>query len=392
MQNNFDEIIDRRQSGALKYCALQERYGDPNLIPLWVADMDFATPPFIIDAMRRRLEHPIFGYTQEPKAWRNAIVAWADSHYHWAIQPDWIKFIPGIVKGIGMAVNVFTALGDKIIIQPPVYHPFRLVPQLNGRQVVCNPLLLADGRYSINFEQLEHLAADPACKMLILCNPHNPGGRVWLRSELAQVAAICHRHNVLVVSDEIHCDMVLWGGTHIPFASVSPEAANNSITFQAPSKTFNIAGLASSLAIVPGEKVRKQFLDWLDANELGEADIFAHIAAAAAYSPEGEAWRQEMLRYVEGNILAVEQFCAEQLPQIKPQRPGASFLVWLDCRDLGLSHKDLVALFVDKAHLALNDGAMFGTEGSGFMRLNVGCPRALLMQALSQLKSAISNH
>lgn len=388
---NFDEIIDRSQSGAIKYCALQERYGASDLTPLWVADMDFATPPFIIDELRRRLEHPILGYTQEPKAWRNAIIEWTKGHYGWSVEPDWIRFIPGIVKGIGMAVNVFTSPRDKVIIQPPVYNPFCYVPQLNGRRVAYNPLLLGeDGRYSINFAQLEQTAADPECKMLILCNPHNPGGRVWTRSELAQVADICYRHGVLVVSDEIHCDLVLWGGQHTPFATVSPEAAENSITFQAPSKTFNIAGLVSSLTIVPSPKVRKQFFGWLDANELGQADIFAHIAAAAAYTPQGDAWRRELLHYVEGNIEAVEQFFATQLPQIKPLRPDASFLIWLDCRALGLSQDALLHLFVNKARLALIDGTVFGIEeGTGFMRLNVGCPRALLMQALSQLKSAI---
>ena len=296
--------------------------------------------------------------------------------------------IPGIVKGIGMVVNFFVKEDEKVIIQPPVYHPFRLTPQGNGRQVVYNPLREeADGTYSMDFDNLEAVT-DEKCRVLLLSNPHNPGGIVWNRETLVRLADFCYKHHILVVSDEIHCDMALWGNKHIPFASVSAEAAACSITFGAPSKTFNIAGVVSSYAIVPNEEIRRPFYRWLEANELNEPTLFAPIATLAAFS-QGEAWRQEMLHYIEGNIRLVMEFCMVHVPQIKPLCPQASFLVWLDCRKLGLNHEQLVNLFVDRAHLALNDGEMFGPGGEGFMRMNVASPRSVIRQALEQLAEAV---
>jgi cystathionine beta-lyase len=301
-----------------------------------------------------------------------------------------MSFIPGIVKGIGMAINVFVKEDEKVIIQPPVYHPFRLTPLGNKRQVVYNPLREnADGSYSMDFENLEAVA-DEKCRLLILSNPHNPAGIVWDRETLRRLADFCYNHNIIVLSDEIHCDMALWGNKHIPFASVSPEAAACSITFGAPSKTFNIAGIVSSYSIVPNEKIRSKFYAWLQANELNEPTLFAPIATIAAFR-NGEEWRRQMLRYVEGNIDFVIDYCAKNLPQIKPLRPQASFLVWLDCRALGLNHDQLVELFVRKARLALNDGEMFGQGGEGFMRLNIASPRSVLLQALEQLKAAVAS-
>ena len=261
---NFDKVIERRGSGALKYDALQERYGNPDLLPLWVADMDFETPPFIMEALRKRLEHPILGYTVVPENFADVIQNWTFDRHGWQIEKEWLNFIPGIVKGIGMAINVFTNPGDKIIIQPPVYHPFRLVPEGNHREVIYNRLVeQPDGSYVMNLEELENLASRNDVKMLILSNPHNPAGIVWTKDVLAKVAEICSRHDVMVISDEIHCDMALWGKKHVPFASVSEEAKNCSITFAAPSKTFNIAGVVSSYSIVPNEKIRKRFYSCL---------------------------------------------------------------------------------------------------------------------------------
>lgn len=385
---DFDKIIDRRGTNALKLEVLQERYGDANLLPLWVADMDFETPPFITDALRRRLEHSLFGYTVEPAEYWQTVIDWIGSHHGWKVERESLTYIPGIVKGIGMAINVFVKEDEKVIIQPPVYHPFRLTPQGNGREVVFNPLREnADGSYSMDFENLAAVA-DEKCRMLILSNPHNPAGIVWDRETLSRLADFCHRHHILVISDEIHCDMALWGNKHIPFASVSEEAAACSITFGAPSKTFNIAGIVSSYAIVPNEEIRNRFFRWLEANELNEPTLFAPIATIAAFR-QGEEWRREMLRYVEGNIDFVIGYCAEHLPGIKPLRPQASFLVWLDCRALELDHEQLVDLFVRKAHLALNDGEMFGSGGEGFMRMNVASPRSVLCQALEQLHAAL---
>lgn len=387
---DFDKIVDRTGSGDLKHEVLEERYGRADLLPLWVADMDFETPQFITDALRRRLDHSLFGYTVEPKDYWPTVQKWIKDHHQWDVKREWLSYIPGIVKGIGMVVNVFTKPDEKVIIQPPVYHPFRLTPEGNGREVVYNPLKEnEDGTYSMDFENLADVA-DEKCRVLILSNPHNPAGIVWGKETLARLADFCYDHNILVISDEIHCDMALWGNKHVPFATASEKAAQCSITFGAPSKTFNIAGIVSSYSIIPNDEIRNKFYTWLAANELNEAPMFSPIATIAAFQ-NGEEWRKAMLQYIEGNIIFVEDYCRENLPQIKPLRPEASFLVWLDCRALGLDHESLVDLFVNKARLALNDGEMFGKGGEGFMRMNVGTPRAVLKKALDQLKAAIDN-
>ena len=385
MTYDFDKIIDRSGSGDLKHEVLKERYGRSDLLPLWVADMDFETPQFITDALRQRLDHSLFGYTVVPDELWTSIIQWIRDHHQWEVKREWLTYIPGIVKGIGMAINVFVKEDEKVIIQPPVYHPFRLTPEGNGRKVVYSPLKEVNGTYEMDFEQLAEVV-DDKCRLLILSNPHNPAGVCWPKETLQRLAHFCFEHNIIVISDEIHADMALFGNKHIPFASVSDEAAQISITFGAPSKTFNIAGIVSSYAIVPNDSLRRRFYTWLEANELNDPPLFSPIATIAAYT-QGEDYRQQMLRYIEDNIRFVENYCREHLPKIKPWRPQASFLVWLDCRDLGLSHDALVDLFVNRAHLALNDGAMFGIGGSGFMRLNVGAPRAVLRQALDQLSN-----
>lgn len=395
MTYDFDKIIDRTGSGDLKHGVLKERYGRSDLLPLWVADMDFETPQFIAEALRRRLDHSLFGYTVVPDELWTTIIQWIHEHHQWQVQRQWLTYIPGIVKGIGMAINVFVKDDEKVIIQPPVYHPFRLTPEGNGRQVVYNPLKEMNGTYEMDFEQLAQVT-DEKCRLLILSNPHNPAGICWRKETLLRLAHFCYEHNIIVISDEIHSDMALFGNKHVPFASVSGEAAQISITFGAPSKTFNIAGIVSSYAVVPNESLRRRFYTWLEANELNDPPLFAPIATIVAYQ-QGEEWRRQMLEYIEGNIRFVEDFCSEHMPQIKPWRPQASFLVWLDCRALGLNQEALVDLFVNRAHLALNDGAMFfarqggKTErgSDGFMRLNVAAPRTVLHQALQQLQSVL---
>ena len=386
---DFDKIIERRGTGAVKTDALKKVYGKEDLIPLWVADMEFETPDFIVDAIRERLEHPVFGYTVMPGGYWETVKTWIEEHHGWKVETEWMTFIPGIVKGIGMVINALLEKDDKVIIQPPVYHPFRLIPQKNGREVVFNPLKeLPDGSYEMDFENLEAVC-DPKCKLLILSNPHNPAGIVWSRETLIKLADFCHSHGITVISDEIHCDMALFGNRHIPFASVSEKAAECSITFGAPSKTFNIAGIVSSYAIVPDEGLREKFFKWLEASEMSAAHIFAPIATMAAFK-HGENWRQQMLRYLECNIRFVEEYCLKNIPQIRPLRPQASFLVWLDCRKLGLSHEELTDLFVNKAGLALNDGEMFNPGGEGFMRLNIGTPRDILKEAMDKLLDAVT--
>jgi cystathionine beta-lyase len=388
MKYDFDKVISRKGSGDLMHEALLPRWGRNDLLPMWVADMNFAVCPAILDALKARLEHPILGYTVEPEDYFPAIRDWVYSHHQWDVEREWLKFIPGIVKGIGIVCNLFLRPDEKVVVMPPVYHPFFLTPQGNHREVVWNPLrMCSDGYYAIDFDALERVC-DDKCRLLILCNPHNPGGITWQKETLQRLADFCYERRLLVISDEIHADMAIFGHKHIPFASVSDKAAEISITFQAPTKTFNIAGIISAYAIVPNKKIRDVFYQWMSANELDEAHIFAHIATIAAYR-HGEEWRRQMLRYVEDNIRYVEDFCRENLPGIRPLRPQASFLVWLNCRGLHLGHDQLLDLFVDKAHLALNDGEMFGPGGEGFMRLNVGCPRELVRQALTQLQCAL---
>lgn len=385
---NFDEIIDRKGTSCVKYDGLKNAYqGKENLIPLWVADMDFATPDFIVEALKKRCEHPVFGYTFDDDEYYESIQTWLDYKYHWKTEREWISYIPGIVKGIGLAVQCFTQSGDKVIIQPPVYHPFRLVPTRMGREVVYNPLKLEDGVYKMDFEQLESLI-DKDCKMLILSNPHNPGGVVWEKEALVKLAQICSAHGILVISDEIHAEMTYPQFRHHPFATVSEEAAACSVTFMAPSKTFNIAGIVSSYALVPDSRIREKFYSFLEAGELNAGTIFAFTATKAAYT-YGAEWLQQMRSYVIENVNFVDEYLKKNIPQIKVYRPQASFLVWLDCRKLKLAQPELVQLFEDKAGLALNDGTMFGKEGEGFMRLNIGCPRSILNQALESLKKAI---
>ena len=385
---DFDKIIDRHCTGALAVDVLNERYGRADLTPMWVADMNFETPEFITEALRRRLDHSLYGYTNIPAEFWPTVTKWIADHHQWNVSSEWMRFIPGIVKGIGFVINVFCKPDEKVIIQPPVYHPFRLTPQGNKREVVMNPLIMnEDGSYSMDFDGLAKVA-DEKCRVLILANPHNPAGIVWNVDTLSRLADFCSERGIIVISDEIHCDMAHPGHKHHPFASVSERAANCSITFGAPSKTFNIAGIVSSYCVVPNEKLRRPFFEWLDANELSEPTIFSPIATIAAFK-YGEEWRRQMLEYVEANIDFVDNFLQTRIPQIKALRPQASFLIWLNCRALNLDHDALVRLFVDGARLALNDGEMFGQEGRGFMRMNIASPRAVLQDALERVEKAV---
>ncbi|HBG42479.1 MAG TPA: cystathionine beta-lyase [Porphyromonadaceae bacterium] len=387
MKYNFDEFVDRSHTDTVKSGRLKQLFGREDLIPLWVADMDFLCPPAVTEALKERVEHGLFGYTMPSQAYYDSILGWLKRRHQWKVKQEYLTYVPGVVKAFAFAMDVFTQKGDGVIIQPPVYHPFRLVTQALGRKVIHNPLLLQDGRYRIDFDGLECLLKTTDCKMLLFCNPHNPGGRVWSPDELKKLAALCHAYRVLVVSDEIHGDMAFPGYRHTPFATVSPEAEQNSITLMAPSKTFNIAGIVSSFAVVPNPKIRQLYFDYLEARELNDGTVFAYTATRAAYE-QGDEWLKEMMQYVEQNVSLVDGFFKEHIPQIKVMIPQASFLVWLDCRELGLTQKELVDLFVNKARLALNDGTMFGREGEGFMRMNVGTPRSVIETALNNLKKA----
>jgi len=389
MKYNFDEIIDRSASHCVKIDRLKTVFGRDDLIPLWVADMDFLSPPAIAEALIERTRHGIFGYTVPDNGYYNSIIDWLRQRHSYEVRREEITFVPGVVKGIAFAIDAFTRKNDKIIIQPPVYHPFRIVPESLGREVINNPLLFDNGRYSIDFDGLRRIVAENECKILLLCSPHNPAGRVWHEDELKQLAEICYDNNILVISDEIHSDLTLPGYRHRPFATVSEKARKNSITLMAPSKTFNIAGIVSSFAVTHNPEIRKQYLGYLSPRELDQPTIHALVATEAAYR-EGREWLDEAIAYIQKNITFVESFLKEHIPQIKVIRPEATFLLWLDCRELHLTQKELVYLFVHKAGLALNNGTIFGKEGEGFMRLNVGTTLSTLEKALDKLRKAIN--
>ena len=388
MKYNFDEIIDRRGTESVKWDAVSERWGRNDLLPMWVADMDFRTPPFVMEALRKRLEHEVLGYTFACEEWYTSIINWLQSRHGWKVKREELTFMPGIVRGLAFAIQCFTEKGDKVMVMPPVYHPFFLVTEKNKREVVYSPLVLRDGQYYIDFDRFRKDIQ--GCKLLILSNPHNPGGRVWTREELEQIAEICYESKTLVISDEIHADLTLPPYQHITFALVSEKARQNSLVFMSPSKAFNMPGLASSYCIIENKEICRCFQEYMEASELSEGHLFAYLSVAAAYS-NGTEWLDQVLAYIQSNIDFTDAFLSEYIPNIKMIRPQASYLVFLDCRTLGLNQKELVDLFVDGAHLALNDGTMFGKEGEGFMRLNVACPRSVLEKALKQLKKACDN-
>ena len=385
---NFDEVIDRHNTNAIKLERCKTLFGTEDVLPLWVADMDFRTPDFIINAIQKRLEHPILGYSMPSKSFYSSALNWIKEHHNWDVQREWFGFLPGIVPGLSFAVQSMTNPGDEIIVQPPVYYPFFHVIEKNHRILVYNQLKEENGKFTMDLDDLEKKFT-PKTKLFILCNPHNPGGRVWTKEELQQFAAVCEKHQVTIVSDEIHADMVLPGKSkHTPFATVSDWAKNNSITFMAPTKVFNMPALISSNYIIPNTELHQRFACFLEASELNSGNLFAYIAATAAYE-NGEEWRLQMLDYVQENINYIVDFLKNNIPQIKPMIPEASFLVWLDCKELGLETDELHMFFSLKAALGLNKGTIFGPGGEYHLRLNVACPRSILEKAMKQLQSAI---
>ena len=389
MNYNFDELVERKGTNCIKYDANERFFGKDDILPLWVADMDFKTPDFIIKAIKERLNHEVFGYSIRTKSYYQSIIDWVKRRHNWEIKKEWISFSPGIVPAINMAVLAYTNPGDKIIIQPPVYHPFFYAIKNNDRELVENPLILRNSRYYVDFKDLEDKLKD--AKMLILSNPHNPGGSVWTKDELKKLGELCVKNNVLVMSDEIHADLVYKNYSYTPLASISNEIANYTVTFIAPSKTFNMAALATSSVISSNIELKEKYDKVLDAIHIGMGNVFGTVASEAAYT-HGDEWLDQLMEYLEKNLNLVEDYIKEKIPQIKMLRPEGTYLVWLDCSDLDLKGKDLKNFMIEDAGLGFNDGRMFGTGGEGFMRMNIACPKQIVLDALIRLEKAVNNY
>lgn len=387
---NFDEIIDRRNTNSVKY-DFAERNGMPeDILPLWVADMDFRISSYIQEAVKKQAEHGIFGYSDAGEGYFEAVQSWIHKHYHWQVSREWMVNTPGVVFALATAVKTFTKEGEGVLIQQPVYYPFQKVIVENNRKFLNNPLICDEqGRYHMNFQDFEEKLIKEKVKLFFLCNPHNPVGRVWTREELEKIGDLCLKHHVIVVSDEIHGDFV-WEGTHRTFASVKEEYQEISVVCTAPSKTFNIAGLQVSNIFIPNADMRSRFRKQVSASGYHELNSVGYAACEAAYR-YGEEWYQAMCRYVKGNIAFAEEFVSQRLPGIKMVKPEGTYLIWLDCRGLGLSEEELEKLIVHKAGLWLDKGSMFGEAGAGFQRVNAACPRAVLEKALEKLEKAVGS-
>ncbi len=388
----FDEVIDRSNTGSIKWDPfyLKKLFGKEDLLPLWVADMDFRAPQPVIDALVKRVKHGIFGYTgPDPIRYNSSIVNWFKRRHSWTLHEDWLVFSPGIVQACTYLIQRFTNPGDKVIIQDPVYYPFASIIKNNGRRVVSNQLELDESYYQMNFDDLEEKAKDPRTKALILCSPHNPVGRVWSREELTRLGEICIENDILVISDEIHCDLVYPKYKHIVFASISEEFAQNSVTCTAGSKTFNLAGFQHSNVIISNDKLRDRFKVQMEANALTIPNAFGALALQVAYD-EGEEWLNSLIQVLERNLDFLKSFIDRNLPTVSVIDPEGTYLVWLDFRGVGLDHKELEKKMLEEAKLALDSGYKFGAGGEGFERINIACPLSILKESLERITQAFN--
>lgn len=390
LKTNFDEIINRQGTNAIKYepKVLREMFGSEDLLPMWVADMDFKCPDVIVDAITERAAHGIFGYSDMDDAFYDVFIDWNIRRNQWKINREWICYSPGIVPAVNYIIQAFCHPGDKVIIQNPVYYPFAQAIVNNGAQVIYNPLVKIENQYEMDFDNLEKIVKDSRVKLLILCNPHNPIGRVWRREDLLKLGEICLANNVMVISDEIHSDLIMSGHKHVPYASLSESFAQNSITCMAPSKTFNIAGLQISNIVIPNQQIRTTFQAILENNAIKHPNIFGIVAQKAAYG-KGEPWLEEVLSYIEENMDYIDTFVKANLPEIKFIKPEATYLAWLDFSGLGMDKFTLEKWIHGETKLALDEGYIFGEGGEGYERINVACPREMLIEAFNRIEKAI---
>ncbi len=385
MKYNFDEQVKREGTNCIKYDFRKDVFGKEDVLPLWVADMDFKTPDFVINALRERLNHEVLGYTFRPESYHEAIANWMQRRHGWLIKKAWISFSPGVVAGLTLAIESFSAPGDEVVLQPPVYSPFFDSIRLTNRNLIENPLKLVNGRYTFDLDDLKQKVTDKT-KLLLLCNPQNPGGMVWTREELTALAGFCMEHKILVISDEIHSDLIFGDYKHIPFATLSEEVAGNCVVCMAPSKTFNVAGLSTSFLVIPNKRLYTSYERSLRIPHLHMGNLFGTVALEAAYT-YGDDWLAQLMDYLWGNYLFLETYLKANLPEVAVMKPEATYLIWLDFSALGLNDDQIHEKIVE-AGVGLNRGIQFGKQGSGYMRINIGCPRAMLKEALGKLVQA----
>ncbi len=382
---NFDELIDRTSSNCIKYDARKAFFGKADLLPMWVADMDFRTPDFIVEEIKKRAEHEVFGYTFRGDTYNQSIINWVKRRHNWEIKSEWISYSPGVVAGFTLAIEAFSKPGEGVIIQPPVYFPFFDSVKGTGRELIENPLRLENGRYYFDLDDLKQKIT-PNTKLLLLCNPQNPGGMAWTEKELTELARICIDNKVLIISDEIHSDLIFEGYRHTPLAGISEEIARNCVVCMAPSKTFNTAGLTTSFLIIPNMRHFVAYERVMRLPHLHMGNIFGTAALEAAYT-SGDEWLAQLLKYLQQNYSILEQFFNENLPEVKVMRPEATYLIWLDFSALGLTDENINQKLIE-AGVGLNRGIQFGKQGSGYMRMNIGCPRSVLEEALFRIQKA----
>lgn len=386
MKYNFDEVVDRSKNRSSKYDERVKVFGTDQVIPLWVADMDFRTAQPIIDACVKKAQEGVWGYTSRPASYFEAVQQWEEKYYGWKPDTALMSWCLGVVQSMAALMKIYTMPGDKVLIQTPVYSEFYDIPEAIGRVVVESPLVEQDGCWSVDFDDFEKKAKE--CKIFLLCNPHNPVGKVWDPEVLRRMVEICIDNGVLVVSDEIHSDLVFHGKKHTRTATLSEKIAKNIVTCVSVTKTFNLAGLQASTTIFPNERMKKDFDRYWSSMDIHRNNAFSSVAIEAAYR-EGREWLEQLLEYISGNFDFIRDYCEKYIPKIKPNVPDATYLIWLDCRELGLSNEELRKFMIEKAKIGLNEGRTFGRSLSGFMRLNAACPRSVLEKALGQLRDAV---
>ena len=389
MKFNFDKIIDRTNNFSAKWSEMNKNFGTNDLLPMWVADMDFLTAPCVMEALKDRLEQGIFGYTTRPSSYNESIVNWLDNRFSWKINQEWLMFSPAVITSISLLIQNLTQKNDKIMIQEPVYSPFHNIVESNERSLVISPLVkLDDGSYVMDYEDIEAKIKD--VKVFILCNPHNPVGRVWTREELTRLGEICLKHNVLIISDEIHSDIILKNHKHTPFASISKEFSENTITCMAPTKTFNLAGLQSSFLVISNPYYYEVMDKAFSILDIKRNNAFSLVATEAAYN-YGEDWLYELIKYIEDNVDFAIDYIKNHMPQLKVKKPEGTYLLWVDFSNLNVDKEDLKNALINKGRIALSDGSSFGIGGDGYYRINLACPRSMVLEGLKRIEFAIKS-